>query len=77
MGMSNMPAISSFVCLDVFGENERRDFCVLIICPEHLQNIWRMFLRFWHSIIFAFEKRKISSAKKRWEILICPINVTR
>ena len=59
-----MPTISSFVRLDVFGKNQRRDFCVLIICLEHLQKIWRMILRIWHSIIFAFEKRKISSIRK-------------
>ena len=68
--MSKMPAISFFVGLDVFGENQRCDFCVLIICLEHLQNIWRIFFKILALHYFCFREIKDIISKEKMENLI-------
>ena len=57
-----MPAISSFVRLDVF--------CVLIICLEHLQNIWRIFFKILALHYFCFREIKDIISKEKMENLI-------
>ena len=65
-----MPAISSFVRLDVFGENQRYDFFVLIIYLEHLQNIRRFFFKILALHYFCFREIKDIISKEKIENLI-------
>ena len=67
VGIPNIPATCSFIRLGVLGENHNLDLVTLISWPDESQNFCKIRHKFLQSLVVAFVKRKISSAKNKCE----------